>query len=1146
MRKIALGVFFFYLFILPNFAKADTYINGAISSSTTWSPDGGAYVIDSNFSVPAGVTLTIQPGTIIKAKYSGAAGPSIYGKIIAHGTNEALIYFTSFDDDTKWQGLYFKSGSEGDFDYVDISRAGNSGGEYGNSVGIENDGGILNIQHSHIHDNYKILYDSSSGRSFTVGVGIYNKGTLSVSDSVIENHSAGIYNVSGTTTASHNIFKNNSGQGIFSYNGGSLTLTDNTFSDNGYTAHIDASEDFAHSGNISNDISERGFEISGTISKDTTWNSDDLPILIYDGTVTVPSGVTLSIAPGTIIKLGGAYGEGSINISGNLIAKGTEDSKIYFTSQKDGSVGGDSDSDGTGAAPAPQDWDALIFEPGSKIDFDNVVVRYGGLRNYGGWMNGISATIYDLGADFSMANSFIGLNFGDGIFKNAGTASISGSEITDNIEGIQSQGGSITISGSSLHGNADQAIYNQSDLIIDARNNWWGDASGPRDISTSTPTGVGDRVSQNVLYIPFLTAPPSTTKECCSNVLFLPGLEASRLYKQKTVLGLPVEDQLWEPNAPSDVVDLYMNSDGLSKNLGVYTKDIIDVTNIVPIFNQNIYKDFITELNGLVSTNKISDWKPYAYDWRQGIDDLIQNGTKYNNNQIISLVRTLQSLVDTSKTGKVTIIAHSNGGLLAKALIKKLEDDHSDLINHIDTIILVASPQLGTPNAFSGLLHGYNQNILNGFLMSETQARILAQNMPSAYGLLPSQKYFEQAGVSPLAVFTPTSAQIYKTAYGSDINNYMEEHNFVLGQEGRTQPTESDLISPIKGNSTLLTQAENLHNSIDNMTFPSSIKVMDIAGWGKETITGMTYTDSDIQPIYTIRGDETVVIPSALYGQGTKYWLDLSQSKLQHSDILEDPQLLSFVTDLIQQKPPGAVSLKDAEPIQIGNRLHLSVHSPITIGVTDKNGNFTGKICDANNNCYIQENIPGSTYQEFGDGKYVTLAEGDLKNVTMQGTDAGTFTFDFEKVAPNGTSQIQSFIDIPVTTQTQAEITVNQTTGTPQLALDVTGDGKTDFTLTPNTTFDPIMYLQIMKTTIDSLDLTQARKDAFDKRVDNITKSIQKGKVDKAKLKADRFKTVLENKLSKPDPKKPKPKKLSKTDAQLILDMLNQLLDNLS
>ena len=59
------------------------------------------------------------------------------------------------------------------------------------------------------------------------------------------------------------------------------------------------------------------------------------------------------------------------------------------------------------------------------------------------------------------------------------------------------------------------------------------------------------------------------------------------------------------------------------------------------------------------------------------------------------------------------------------------------------------------------------------------------------------------------------------------------------------------------------------------------------------------------------------------------------------------------------------------------------------------------------------------------------------------------------------------------------------------------------------------------------------------------TKGLEKGKVDKASLKAEKFKSALEKKLSKPDPKKPKPKKLSKTDAQLLLDMLNKLLDNI-
>ena len=60
-----------------------------------------------------------------------------------------------------------------------------------------------------------------------------------------------------------------------------------------------------------------------------------------------------------------------------------------------------------------------------------------------------------------------------------------------------------------------------------------------------------------------------------------------------------------------------------------------------------------------------------------------------------------------------------------------------------------------------------------------------------------------------------------------------------------------------------------------------------------------------------------------------------------------------------------------------------------------------------------------------------------------------------------------------------------------------------------------------------------------------LTKSIQKGKIDKAKIKVDKFKNILQNRLSKPDPKHPKPKKLTKTDAQLLLDMLNGLLDNI-
>ena len=111
--------------------------------------------------------------------------------------------------------------------------------------------------------------------------------------------------------------------------------------------------------------------------------------------------------------------------------------------------------------------------------------------------------------------------------------------------------------------------------------------------------------------------------------------------------------------------------------------------------------------------------------------------------------------------------------------------------------------------------------------------------------------------------------------------------------------------------------------------------------------------------------------------------------------------------------------------------------------------------------------------------------------------------------------------------------------------MDATGDGVPDFTIAPSDNFDPILYLQIVKATINSLDLPAGKKVAFSNKVDKIIKAIQNGKMAKATLKAEKFKLKMEKQLAKPDPKKPKPKKISKADAQLLLDMFNKLLDNL-
>ena len=139
MKKLFLLLLLAFV-ALTGTTSADTSVSGVISSDTTWSPAGGTYLINSSFSVASGTTLTIELGTVIKARITSMGGPSIYGNLVVKGTVEAPVYFTSIYDDSvsgdtgndgltvgangQWQGLYFKPGSIGEFYHVVLRYSG--------------------------------------------------------------------------------------------------------------------------------------------------------------------------------------------------------------------------------------------------------------------------------------------------------------------------------------------------------------------------------------------------------------------------------------------------------------------------------------------------------------------------------------------------------------------------------------------------------------------------------------------------------------------------------------------------------------------------------------------------------------------------------------------------------------------------------------------------------------------------------------------------------------------------------------------------------------------------------------------------------------------------------------------------------------
>lgn len=613
-------------------------------------------------------------------------------------------------------------------------------------------------------------------------------------------------------------------------------------------------------------------------------------------------------------------------------------------------------------------------------------------------------------------------------------------------------------------------------------------------------------------------------------VAFIPGLQGSRLYTQ----GPLFENKLWEPNRNTDVEKLFLDTNGASVNEGIYTRDMIDEA-----FGHNIYKTFISFMDDMVARGSIAAWQAFPYDWR------------LNNEAHIAAVMTqLEQLAAAHENSQLTMIAHSNGGLLAQALLQELERQHTagqnDLINKLDRLILVASPQLGTPKAIPSLLHGYGQDIAKGFILNTTVARELAEHMQSAFTLLPSDNYFDvvtdpviqfDSSVNLFAPFTDT--------YGPDINSAAELRQFLAGENGaRSEPTAGDTVSPNVLSTVFLNGAAQIQTALAAWTPPEHIKVIQIAGWGLDTIKAIRYEAKpsffcgdtspffckdgyklDVRPVFTSDGDGSVVIPSSVVKGGEIYYLNLflrnqdqfinTISDRDHADILEVQEineLFKNILENIEGNLPQYIKMTKPESDEDSKKLRVSVHSPVVIHAYDENGKHTGPILNPDPNLdltRIEENIPNSYYLELGEGKYIGFGSGSQHKLVMQGAGIGTFTLEIEEVQGDEVVNTLTFADIPVSLASTAEIDISMIETASDLRINIDGQGEAEFSLSALEEPTPMMLLDMLEQAIRSLDLRHGPAQSTASHLKNARKFIDKGKVKQAVSQLDNIKDTL-------------------------------------
>lgn len=454
-------------------AGGPTTVGGTISSNTTWGLAGSPYIVSSNVTVSAGVTLIIEPGTIVK--FNLGTLMQVNGTLQALGLAGTPIIFTSARDDanggdTNGDGTT-TSPASGDWYYIQAASGGTVNLQqalvlYGGktNAAVYSSGGTISA------DAVTVQYSATRGVQLGVGslqnstlsgfatTGVYvTGGTPTVSGNTITGGNYGIYVYAGAPSVTSNTISGSGTAGVllYGYSGNVAgTLTGNTITaTQGYAVDISLSSRgigaLQASGNTFTGSPFNGYGLAGTFGGVTTVPVLDYPYVVHG--VSVGSTASLTVPAGMVLKVvsGDFANYGTVNLNG------TEVAPITFTSVRDDAVFGDTNGDGTATVPAPGNWGALVLSSGSAT-VSNVSLRYGGylsagVDHKGGTANLTRVTVKDAGD--------IGVRLVAGATLDAAT-------IQDVNTGVRVNAGAPTISNSTVSARAYGVYVNQASPSI--------------------------------------------------------------------------------------------------------------------------------------------------------------------------------------------------------------------------------------------------------------------------------------------------------------------------------------------------------------------------------------------------------------------------------------------------------------------------------------------------------------------------------------------------------------------------------------------------------------------------------------------------------------------------------------------------------
>lgn len=357
MRALRLSLSAVLLVLLTSataaFAQTISITTG-ITSNTTWGPTGTVvgttFWVKNSIAINAGVTLTVQPGVVVK--FNPGAQLAVNGAIQAIGTAGNNIYFTSIKDDNNpagdtnadgnttapatadWNSIVFADATvdgSSALTWCDIRYAGSSA--YGGLTFLSSSHNVTNC---FVRKSYYGI-DCQGSAAPTIASTSIEAATLT--PIVLDFTAAPVFSSLVFSTA-------NNGYDAIGLRGATLTSAAN--------------------------LPKRGATVGANPVSNVTY--------VLLGSLTINSGGSLTVSPGVVIKPVSGYSI-AVNAGGNLTMNGTAAAgdTITITSIHDDNFGspGDTDNNGSIQAPNRSDWSQIVFAQGATGSLQRCRLKFG-------------------------------------------------------------------------------------------------------------------------------------------------------------------------------------------------------------------------------------------------------------------------------------------------------------------------------------------------------------------------------------------------------------------------------------------------------------------------------------------------------------------------------------------------------------------------------------------------------------------------------------------------------------------------------------------------------------------------------------------------------------------------------------------------